>query len=164
MKVLLCQDVDKLGWYGEVMEVKDGYARNYLLPYGLATVPTEEKIQSMAAERARRAEERQHVLEQLLKIAESVDGAEVVISAKANAQGHLFGSVTEKDIAENLREQGFEIKESMVSLGGHIKEVGTHEVRLKVAQGVPTKISVVVVSQDEKVESDNEESTDESES
>lgn len=162
MKVLLCQDVDKLGWYGEVVNVADGYARNYLLPYGIATVPTDEKIESMAAERARRAEERQHVLEQLVKIAEDVNDAEVVIAANANAQGHLFGSVTEKDIAENLRNQGYEIKESMVALGSHIKEVGTHEVKLKVAQGVPTKISVVVVSQDENIESDNEETSEES--
>lgn len=162
MKVLLCQDIDKLGWYGDVVDVRDGYARNYLLPYGLATIPTDEKIADMATERAKRAEERKHVLEQLVKIAETVDGAEVVIAANANAQGHLFGSVAEKDIAENLREQGFEIKESMVALGGHIKELGTHEVKLKVAQGVPTKVTVVVVSQDENIGTDDEESKEES--
>ena len=163
MKILLCQDVDKLGWYGDVVEVRDGYARNYLLPYGLATIPTEEKIASMAAERAKRAEERKLVLEQLLKIAESVNEAEVKIVAKANEQGHLFGSVGEKEIAEALREQGHEIKEAMVAMGGHIKELGTHDVKLKVAQGVPTKVTVVVVSQDENIGTNDEESKEESE-
>ena len=164
MKVLLCQDVEKLGWYGEVVDVKSGYARNYLLPYGLATAPTEDKISAMAEERARRAEERQLVLDQLKTVAESVEGAEVVIAAKANEVGHLFGSVAESDIAENLRDQGFEIKESMVALGAHIKEVGTHDVKLRVAQGLSAMISVVVVSQDENVESDDEESKDQSDS
>ena len=162
MKVLLCQDVEKLGWYGDVVEVKDGYARNYLLPYGVATVPSEGKMKSMAAERGKRAEDRKLALVQLERAAEAVEGAEVVVAAKANEQGHLFGSVHEQDIAENLREQGFEIKDSMVALGEHIKEVGTHDVKIRVAPGLTAMITVVVVSQDENVESNDEDSTDES--
>ena len=103
MKVLLCQDVDKLGFYGDVVEVKDGYARNYLLPCGVATVPSEGKIKSMAAERGKRAEQRKLALVQLEKVVAAVEGAEVVVAAKANEQGHLFGSFHERDIAENLR-------------------------------------------------------------
>ena len=164
MKVLLCQDVEKLGWYGDVVDVKDGYARNYLLPYGVAVSPTKGVIKAMAVEKASRSEERKLVLSQLEKVVESVEGAEVVIAAKANEVGHLFGSVTESDIAENLRDQGFEIKESMVALGGHIKEVGAHDVKLRVAQGMSAMISVVVVSQDENIESSDEESKEESDS
>ena len=164
MKVLLCQDVENLGWYGDVVEVKDGYARNYLLPCGVATVPTEDKMKAMVAERVRRAGERKLVIEQLERVAESVEGAEVVIAAKANEQGHLFGSVNVNDIAQNLRDQGFEIQDSMVSLGEHIKEVDTHEVKLRIAQGMSAKISVVVVSQDENIESNDEDSKEESDS
>ena len=91
-------------------------------------------------------------------LAEAVEGAEVVIAAKANEQGHLFGSVHERDIAENLREQSFEIKDSMVALGEHIKEVGTHDVKIRVAPGLTAMITVVVVSQDENVESNDEDS------
>ena len=171
MKVLLCKDIDKLGYLGDIVEVKDGYARNYLLPCNLATVPNEANIKALADEKAKRAEERKLVREQLEKAATAVEGAEAVLMAKANEQGHLFGSVTEHDIAENLRSQGFDVADDMVALGGHIKEVGTHEVKLKLASDLSAKVNVVVVSdspdaaealestQDEEIESadkDNE--------
>ncbi len=153
MKVLLCDDVEKLGWLGDVVEVKAGYARNYLLPKGLAKVPTAANIKALADEKVRRATERKQVRARLEAVAKSVAGAEAVIAAKANESGHLFGSVTERDIAGNLRDQGFEISDAMVQLSEHIKEVGTHEVTLKVAPELLATISVVVVSQDETVES-----------
>ena len=159
MKVLLSQDVDKLGWIGDVVEVKAGYARNYLIPYSIAIVPTEGNIKAMAKAKAKGVEERKLARVQLEKVVEAVEGAEVVVSAKANEQGHLFGSVTAREIGENLREQGFEIKDAMVQ-ADHIKEVGTHQVTLKVAADLIAAISVVVVSQDETVES-NEEDNDE---
>ncbi len=150
MKLLLCEDVEKLGWLGDIVNVKDGYARNYLLPQGLAIVPTERNIQSLAEEKARRAEVRKLERERLEQVVEGVEGAEVVLAGKANEQGHLFGSVTARDIAENLRLQGFEIKDAMVQLpGGHIKELGTHDVTLKVAVDLTAAVKVVVVSEDE---------------
>ncbi|MCF7955065.1 MAG: 50S ribosomal protein L9 [Phycisphaerae bacterium] len=164
MKVLLCQDVDRLGWLGDVVEVKNGYARNYLLPYGIAMVPNEGNIRSLAEAKAKKAKERKLVHAQLERAAEAVKGAEVVIAAKANEQGHLFGSVTERDIAENLREQGFEIADSMVKLSsGHIKEVGTQEVTIKLAAELKATVTVVVVPLNEGVESDdsNDENGDE---
>ncbi len=156
MKVLLCEDVENLGWFGDVVDVKDGYARNYLLPQGVGTVPTEANIKSMADEKAKRAGFRKVALAKLEQVASAVEGAEAVLAAKANEQGHLFGSVSERDIAANLREQGFEVSDGMVRLDGHIKEVGTHEVTLRIAAELTAKISVVVVSQDEKVESIDE--------
>lgn len=145
MKVLLCQDVEKLGWLGDIVEVKDGYARNYLLPYGICTVPNEANIKSLASEKSRRAEERKLVYKQLERAAAAVNGAEAVIAAKANEQGHLFGSVSEHDIAKNLRDQGYEIADDMVVLSEHIKEVGTHEVLLKLASDLTANIVVAVV-------------------
>jgi len=156
MKVLLCEDVEYLGWFGDIVEVKNGYARNYLLPQGVATVPTEANVKSLADEKAKRAEFRKLAFEKLEQVASAVEGAEAVVAAKANEQGHLFGSVSERDIAINLREQGFEVSDEMVHLDGHIKEVGTHAVTLKIAAELTAKVSVVVVSQDEKVESVDE--------
>lgn len=156
MKVLLCEDVENLGWFGDVVDVKNGYARNYLLPQGVGTVPTEANIKSLADEKSKRSEFRKVALVKLEQVASAVEGAEAVVGAKANEQGHLFGSVSERDIATNLREQGFEVSDEMVRLDGHIKEVGTHEVTLKFAAELTVKISVVVVSQDEKVESIDE--------
>lgn len=156
MKVLLCQDVEKLGWLGDVVDVKNGYARNYLLPYGIATVPTEGNIRSLAEAKAKKAEERKLAYRQLERAAEAVEGAEVVIASKANELGHLFGSVSEHDVAANLREQGFEIADDMVKLSGHhIKEVGTQEVTIKLAAELSASVTVVVVPLTEGVESDD---------
>ncbi len=148
IKVLLCEDVDSLGWYGDIVSVKDGYARNYLLPQRLAVVPTEATIKKMAEEKARRAEHRNLVREQLERLAQTVQDTEVEIIAKANELGHLFGSVTEKDIASQLRQRGFEITDAMVRLsGGHIKELGSFDVSLKLAADIRTSIRVVVKSE-----------------
>lgn len=158
MKVLLVEDVEKLGWLGDVVEVKNGYARNYLLPQGLATIPTEANIKSLEAEKQRRAELRRLERQQKEQLAARVEGAEVVIAANANELGHLFGSVTERDIADALRQQGFEVQDDMVKMpAGHIKEIGTHEVALRIASDLRPAVRVVVVSQDQTVDADKEE-------
>jgi large subunit ribosomal protein L9 len=153
MKVLLCQDVDSLGFIGDVVDVKNGYARNYLLPQGIATVPTEGNIRSLAEAKAKAASERQARFDNLKRLCEEVEGAEVSIEAKANEQGHLFGSVTEKNIAEKLQEQGFAVQPEMVKLGEHIKDIGGHSVTIRMAAELEAKVTVTVVSQDEIVES-----------
>ena len=157
MKVLLCEDVENLGFLGDVVEVKDGYARNYLLPQQIAIAPNEVNIKSLSEAKAKRAEERKLSLEQLSRAAEAVEGAEAVLAAKANELGHLFGSVTRRDIAANLRDQGFEVADEMVQLSEHIKEVGTHEVTLKITPDLTANISVIVVSEDKAIESAGEE-------
>jgi len=148
MKVLLCDDVKGLGWLGDVVEVRDGFARNYLLPEGLAKFATDENIKSLAGEKAKRAEQRLREEKRLAKAAADVDSAEAVLSAKANVQGHLFGSVTAADIANNLREQGFEVADEVVRLTENIKQVGTTEVNLQFAEDITAKVTVVVVPAD----------------
>ena len=145
MKVLLCEDIDKLGWLGDVVEVNEGYARNYLLPQRLAKPATEAAIRAIAEEKAKRAEQRRLEGKRLQAAAEAVDGAEAVVAAKANEQGHLFGSVTAHQIAANLRSQGFEVTDKIVQLPEHIKEVGTHAVKLKFAADAIATVNVVVV-------------------
>ena len=147
MKVLLCEDVEKLGWLGDIVEVKSGYARNYLLPYGLAQVPSQGNIKALAEEKVKRSQVRKLAREKLEVVAQSVEGAEAVLVAKANEQGHLFGSVTAGNVAENLRAQGFEISDGVVRRAEHIKEVGTHSVTIKLASELTATVSVVVVSE-----------------
>ena len=149
MKVLLVSDVKKLGWLGDVVEVNEGYARNYLLPHGLAQVPSEANLRALAEEKARRAEERIQERKHLEAAASAVEGAEAVIAAKANEQGHLFGSVGPREVAENLRAQGFEVADDVVSLGGHIKQVGTHSVKLDFDKDLVATVNVVVVAEEE---------------
>lgn len=149
MKILLCEDVEKLGWLGDVVEVSVGYARNYLLPQGIGKVATETSIKAIADEKAKRAEQRIQDGKRLENAAKAVEGAEAVVAAKANEQGHLFGSVTERQIAANLREQGFEVADEVVQLSEHIKQVGKHAVTLKFADDVTVTVNVVVVPEQE---------------
>jgi large subunit ribosomal protein L9 len=145
MKVLLCEDIKRLGWFGDVVEVNNGYARNYLLPQGLAKIASDESIRSVAEEKAKRAEQRIEETKRLEDAAKAVEGAEAVVAAKANEQGHLYGSVTAEQIAANLREQGFLVATEIVQLPEHIKQVGTHTIMLKFADKVTANINLVVV-------------------
>ncbi len=145
MKVLLCEDIKKLGWLGDIVEVNTGYARNYLLPQGLAKVATQDNIRARAKEKAKRAEQRLQERRRMEKAVQAVNGAEAVLAARANEQGVLFGSITEALIATNLRSQGFEVADEIVKLPEHIKQLGTHEVTLKFADDVAATVRVVVV-------------------
>ena len=159
MKVLLCEDIDRLGWLGDVVEVKTGDARNYLLPQGLAKIANESSIRAIAEEKARRAEQRRLDGKRLEEAVKAIEGAEAVVAAKANEQGHLFGSVNERQIAANLREQGFEVRDEIVQLPEHIKEIGTHSVTLKFRDDLTATINVVVVPEQQD-ESDAEADAD----
>jgi large subunit ribosomal protein L9 len=153
MKILLISDIEKLGWLGDVVQVSTGYARNYLLPQGLAKPVTEVNIKAIAEEKGRRSEQRMQQRERLEAAASAAEGAEAVIAAKANEQGVLFGSVTAEQIAANLREQGLQLEDEIVQLPEHIKQLGTHSVTLKFADDLTAAVSVVVVAeQDEPAE------------
>jgi len=145
MKVLLCEDIQRLGWLGDIIEVNTGYARNYLLPQGLAKVATEGNIRALAKEKAKRAEHRLRERRRIEKAVEAVNGAEAVLAARANEQGVLFGSITETLIAVNLRAQGFEVADEIVKLPEHIKQLGTHNVTLRFAEDLTATVRVVVV-------------------
>ena len=147
MKILLCEDVEKLGWLGDVVEVATGYARNYLIPQRLGKVPTQAAIKGLAIEKAKRSESRLVGRRRLEKAAFAVEGAEAVVAAKANEHGVLFGSVTEHEIAANLREQGFEVTDKVVQLDEHIKQVGTEQIELKFSSELTVKITVTVVAE-----------------
>lgn len=152
MKVLLTNDVNKLGLLGDVVDVADGYARNYLLPQGLAKAATDANIKSIAKAKAQRAEERHLEHQQSERAAKAVDGAEAVIAAAANEQGHLFGSVFKHEVAENLRAQGFEVPDDVVALDEHIKQVGTYNVNLRFADDLKVAVSLVIVPEGADVE------------
>ena len=161
MKVLLCEDINKLGWLGDIVEVNDGYARNYLLPQGLAKFATEASVRAIADEKAKRAEQRIQEGRRLEEAAQAVEGAEAVVAAKANELGHLFGSVTAPQIAANLREQGFKVADEIVQLPEHIKQVGTYAVALRFREDLTVTVNVVVVpEQQETPEADETNETD----
>ncbi|MGE5295485.1 MAG: 50S ribosomal protein L9, partial [Solirubrobacterales bacterium] len=147
MKVLLCEDIKKLGWLGDVVDVTEGYARNYLLPQGLAKVATDGNIRAIAKAKAERAEQRLQERRRIEKAVAAVNGAEAVLAAKANEQGVLFGSITEALIGANLRSQGFQVADEIIKLPEHIKSVGTHEVTLRFADDLTATVRVTVVAE-----------------
>jgi len=152
MKVLLRQNIDNLGWLGDVVEVAEGYARNFLFPHGLAVVPTEANLKSLAKAKAAQAEVRISEREHLERAAAATEGAEAVIAAKANEQGHLFGSVGPAAIARNLREQGLEVADEFVQLEENIRQAGVFsDITVRFAPDLTAAIKVVVVPAEEKL-------------
>lgn len=161
VKVLLCEDVKKLGWFGDIVEVNEGYARNFLLPQGLAKIATDDNIKALAKEKAMRAEQRITEHKHLEAVAKKVEGAEAVLAAKANEQGILFGSITAGNIAANLRAQGFEVADDVVELPHHIKQVGTHSVTLKFAEDLATTVTVTIVPEGAEITAEQKEAQQE---
>lgn len=145
MKVILNQDVKGQGKKGDMVEVSDGYARNFLLPRKLAKEATKENINVMQGQK-NSAEYRKKVeLEEANAVKEKIESVTVKIKAKAGENGKLFGSVTSKDIAEELKMQHHvKLDKKKIVLPDGIKSLGTTEVEIKVYQGVTAKLKVAV--------------------
>jgi large subunit ribosomal protein L9 len=148
MKVILQQDVKGHGKKGQMVEVSDGYGRNYLLPRKLAVEATAENVNTMKmqdkAKKAREAEEKA----QALAIAEQLKSCQVKIAAKAGQGGRLFGSVTSKEISEALKAQHkLDINKSKIVLPDPIKGFGSFEVKCKLGHEISGTIYVLVTEQ-----------------
>ena len=147
MEIILRQSVDNLGHPGDVVTVKNGYARNFLLPRGFAYEATPGNLKRIAVERTRleAAEtERRSGAEGLAKRLEEV---QLTFSARVGEEGKLFGSVTSADIAEQLASQGFHIERRMIDLHEPIKALGVYRVPIKLHADVKPEIRVWVIKQ-----------------
>ncbi len=144
MKVLLKQNVRKLGTIGDIVDVKSGYARNYLLPQLLAIAPTEENIREVedakAAYLALVAEQRKDIEARVALI----EGKEATIVARANEEGHLFGSVTATMISDAFEEEGVFIKPEEVILADPIRQIDRYDVRVLLCEDIETTVVVWV--------------------
>ena len=146
-QVLLTETVENLGIVGDVVKVRSGYARNYLLPFQMATNPTEEKIAALAARRAEVEAEMKKARAVIEALFAKVKDASIEIIRATNEQGHLFGGVSQHDIAENLRNAGFTgIEDRHVRTGEKMVRVDTYYVPLQLAKDLKTEIKVVVKS------------------
>ncbi|KPJ75613.1 MAG: hypothetical protein AMS14_03300 [Planctomycetes bacterium DG_20] len=145
MRVLLRQDVPEVGVIGDVVEVKTGYARNYLLPQNLAVEPNDANLKRVEQERLDREKRAKERLETLKGIASRLAGASVTIKAKANELGHLFGSVNESHIADALVAEGFKIGPEQIALAAPIRTLDKFRVPVRLAEGVEAEVDVWVV-------------------
>lgn len=144
-KILLIKDVHKLGRSGDVVSVKNGYARNYLIPYGFAHTATKETLRLQ--KKLREERERQAIIdrENSSKISNRIQDMVYEISVKVDTEGHLYGSVAAQQIAEWLSGQlDSEIKKSDVDLKHPIKKLGEHVVSIKLPEGVVASLNVQV--------------------
>ena len=146
MELILTQDVPKLGNAGDLVRVRDGYGRNYLLPQGMALLATRARMSDLEHKK-RLIEERQRKERTSLEaVAKGLSGLELVFEAKVGEEGKLFGSVTSGDIAERVREKGMEIDRRKLELAEPIRQVGEYEVAVSLHREVTAKLKVVVVA------------------
>lgn len=144
MKVILVRDVPSLGRAGTLVEVREGYARNYLLPRGLAVEATEGAVRALQGQQEAASRRAERERERARRLAQSLEQVSVVVRARAGEGGRLFGAVTAEAIASALRQQGFELTRKQIELSEPIKAVGTHAVRVHLGHGEHVTVRVRV--------------------
>jgi large subunit ribosomal protein L9 len=145
IQLLLIQAVDDLGGQGDVVEVRAGYARNYLIPQGLATIATEHHKRMVEKHRVKLQEIEKARLKKLRDQATDLSKQSVTIEANANDEGHLYGSVGAPDIVAALKQLGFTISENQVKLEGPLKNLGLYAVKIHLHASVDSELKVWVV-------------------
>ncbi|MGN0824114.1 MAG: 50S ribosomal protein L9 [Candidatus Coproplasma sp.] len=144
MKIILLQDVKGQGKKGELKEVNDGYARNFLIKKGLAIEATATKINELNQKQQATAYHKEEELKAMRALAKEIDGKTFNLNIKVGQNGKVFGSVTAADISDCLKGAGYDIDKKKIVLEGPIKLVGAYTVALKLAEGVAAKINVEV--------------------
>jgi len=147
MRVILLQDVENLGKRYEVKEVKDGYARNFLIPQGLAKPATEEALIWLETQKEIEAKKAEEDLKKIQELATAIDGQEIIIPLKVGEKEQLFETVTSQKISEKLKELGFDIKKSQIDLAQAIQELGEYPVKIKFEHNLEAEIRVIVVEE-----------------
>ena len=147
IQLLLTENVDNLGIVGDVVAVKPGYARNFLLPRALATTPTPRNIEKLAERRKQVEEELRQLRAAQQGLVERLEGVELTIQRSANEQGILYGGISQHDITEALREEGFTmIEDRHVRIGVQIKRLDSYMIPIVLAPDLKTEIKLWVVS------------------
>jgi large subunit ribosomal protein L9 len=145
MKIILREDVEKLGKAGEVVKVKDGYGRNYLIPRQLAVLANVRNMKSLDHDRRTIETRAKKTRKTAESTAATLSAVALTLSAKAGEEGKLFGAITSRDIAEALGKAGVIVDRKSIQLADPIKQVGDYKVKIRVAADVFPEISVSVV-------------------
>jgi len=147
MEVILREDIEKLGHRGDVVKVAPGYARNFLLPKRLAVAASDANKKIVAQEREAWLRREAKVKSEAQELAGLLSGVAITITQKAGEEGHLFGSVTAKDIADALEQKNYNIDRKKILLEEHIKQVGEYKVPVRVHREVTAEVTVNVVAE-----------------
>jgi large subunit ribosomal protein L9 len=145
IKLILTQAISKLGQPGDLVSVRPGFARNYLVPQGLATFATQNNLRMVEKHRQRLKELEEARRADLQNLAAQLAQRSLTIEANANAEGHLYGSVNADQIAESLRNEGFPIQGENVRIEGPLKELGLYTIKIQLAQEIHGEVKLWVV-------------------
>lgn len=144
MKVILLQDVKKQGKKDQIIEVSDGYARNFLIKNGLAVAATSTSKKNLERELDKRKAEENAFIEECKEIAEKLKTTEVIIKVKTGEQDKVFGTVSSKQICEELKKKGFTIDKKKICLDYAIDCLGTHNVKIELHKKVTAELKVTL--------------------
>lgn len=147
MKVILQSPVPNLGELGEVVEVRDGYGRNYLIPRGLAVIADERNVRRLEHQKRMIAHKRARLEAESQRLADLVNNTHVTIKRPTGEEGRFFGSVTNRDIAEALATEGIEIDRRSIVLDEPIKQIGVFQVPVRLYGAVEAQVKVYVLSE-----------------
>ena len=146
VKLILSESIHNLGESGDLVSVKPGYARNFLLPQNKAILATEGRVRELDHHKRIVAEKAAKALENLKETKQALEKLQIEVSARAGENGKLFGSVTSAQIAEKVIEQGFDIDRRRNDLKDSIKEIGEHKVPFKLHRELSAELTVLVIS------------------
>ena len=152
MNIILTKDVDKLGSAGDTIRVKDGYARNFLIPKGFAIAANEKNMKEFEFNKRIIEKRINSEIASATELAEKLSELDISVSKKVGEEGKLFGSVTNREIAEAIKEKGFEIDHRNIITDGPIKKSGVYEIDVKLFREVKGKIKLWVVALEEEGE------------
>lgn len=148
MEIILMQDVNKLGQKDDIVIVKDGYARNYLIPNGIAVVASPSAKKMHAENLRQRAHKEEKIKAEAQELAGKLEGVKLVVGAKTSTSGKIFGSVNTIQIAESLKEKGFDIDRKSITLPeDQIKEVGNYKAIVKLHREVKVEIDFEIIAE-----------------
>ena len=148
MEIILTQDVDKLGQKDDIVSVKDGYARNYLIPQKMAVIAKSSAKKVLAENKRQRAHKEAKIRQDAEKLAGRMTNLKITIGAKASQTGKIFGSVTPLMIAEAIQKSGYEVeRKQIVVADDHIKEIGNYAVKVKLHKEVYVDVDLEVVAE-----------------
>ncbi len=147
MKVILMQEVKKLGKIGEIFDVKDGYARNYLIPNNLACIANDASVHKLQQQQLINNQKKQKGIKDARKVADKIEKISCTIPVKTGETGKMFGQVTSSRIAEALAAEGFNFDKKHIELSEPIKEIGVYTIGVKICSEVTGKLKVWVVKE-----------------
>lgn len=145
MEVILNQDVNKLGKAGSIIKVKDGFARNFLIPNCLAVPLTQENLKKLEQEKQKKVQQLEKIRQASEELKGRLDNLSLTIPALSKEEDKLYGSITAHEIAQALKEEGFEIDKNSILLDEPIKSLGIYEIAIRLHPEISAKIKVWIV-------------------